>query len=113
MFDDNTYVPRANPSKTVLSLQFDNQNNESFTTDLVYVDSQGDFSSTETQTNSYVCLDMKYTKGVRLAGSDMQITVFGENLTNSSQRNHSSMVKNEVPLPGVRVGLALSIDYDL
>ena len=113
VFDDDTYVPRANPAKTVLSLQFDNQNNESFITDLVYVDSQGDFSSTETQTNSYVCLDMKYTRDVRFAGSDMQITVFGENLTNASQRNHASMVKNEVPLPGVRVGLQLSMDYDL
>ena len=113
IFDDDTYVPRANPAKTVLSLEFNNQNNESFATDIVYVDSQGDFSSLETKTNSYVCLDMKYTRGVTIAGSDMLISVFGENLTNSSQRNHSSMVKNEVPLPGVRVGLELSIDYDL
>ena len=65
------------------------------------------------KTNSYIGLDMKYTRDVRLAGSDMQISVFGENLTNSSQRNHASFVKNEVPLPGVRVGLQLSMDYDM
>ena len=113
VFDDNTYVPRAVPAKTVLSLQFDTQNNETFTADLSYTDDQGDFSSIETKTNSYVGLDMKYSRGIRLAGSDMLISVFGENLTNSSQRNHSSFVKNEVPLQGVRVGLELSVDYDM
>ena len=113
VFDDDTYVPRVNPAKTVLSLQFDNLNNESFITDLVYVDSQGDFSSIETKTNSYVGLDMKYTRDVRLAGSNMRISLFGQNLTNSSQRNHASMVKDEVPLPGVSIGLQLSMDYDL
>ena len=106
-------MPRVNPAKTVLSLQFDNQNNESFVTDLVYVDNQGDFSSIETKTNSYVGLDMKYTRDLRLAGSNMRISLFGQNLTNSSQRNHASMVKDEVPLPGVSIGLQLSMDYDL
>ena len=113
VFDDDTYVPRAVPAKTVLGLQFDTQNNETFSADLSYTDDQGDFSSIETKTNSYIGLDMKYSRGIRLAGSDMLISVFGENLTNSSQRNHASFVKNEVPLQGVRVGLELSVDYDM
>ena len=111
VFDDNTYVPRAAPAKTALSLEYEFNNNERLHADLIYVDDQGDFSSIETKTNSHVCLDMKYSKGIKLAGNDMLITVFGENLTNTSQRNHASFVKDNVPLPGVKVGLELSIDY--
>ena len=112
VFDDDTYIPRMVPSKTVLALDYENKD-EIFSVDFTYNDDQGDFSSLETKTNSFICVDAKYSKILSLNNNDVKLSVFGENLTNSSQRNHSSFVKDHVPLPGVRVGLELAFGYDL
>ena len=43
--------------------------------------------------------------------SELKVTLFGNNLLDEVARNHSSFVKNEVPLPGRNYGLKFNFKY--
>ena len=112
VFDDDTYVPRIPSAKNVLDLTILGQNNESYTVSLIYSESQKDFTSIETETNSYVDLAMKYTNKISLNNNyDLNIVLFGNNLLDKTRRNHASFVKAHVPLPAASFGFDVSLDY--
>lgn len=112
VFDDDTYVPRIPSAKNVLDLTILGQNNETYTLSLIYSESQKDFSSIETETNSYVDLAMKYTNKIALNNNyDLNVNLFGNNLLDRTRRNHSSFVKAHVPLPASSFGFDISLDY--
>ena len=112
VFDDDTYVPRIPSAKNVLDLTILGQNNESYTVSLIYSESQKDFTSIETETNSYVDLAMKYTNKISLNNSyDLNVVLFGNNLLDKTRRNHASFVKAHVPLPAASFGFDVSLDY--
>tara|TARA_B100000902_G_scaffold60625_1_gene67751 strand:- start:2367 stop:4340 length:1974 start_codon:yes stop_codon:yes gene_type:complete len=112
VFDDDTYVPRIPSAKNVLDLTILGQNNESYTVSLIYSESQKDFTSIETETNSYVDLAMKYTNRISLNNNyDLNVVLFGNNLLDKTRRNHASFVKAHVPLPAASFGFDVSLDY--
>ena len=112
VFDDDTYVPRIPSAKNVLDLTILGQNNESYTVSLIYSESQKDFTSIETETNSYVDLAMKYTNKISLNNNyDLNVVLFGNNLLDKTRRNHASFVKAHVPLPAASFGFDVSLDY--
>ena len=112
IFDDNTYIPRITPAKNVLSLKYENQKNDTYHLDFIYTESQGDMSSIETKTNSYIDLDIGYSKKIVFdSHKDLIINVYGNNILNNTVRNHSSFVKNEVPMPGANFGIDVSLGY--
>ena len=43
--------------------------------------------------------------------SKMNISIFGKNLLDEVARNHSSFVKNQVPLPGRNYGVKLKVIF--
>ena len=113
IFDDNTYIPRINPAKNVLSLKYNNQNNDSYHLDFIYTESQGDMSSIEAKTNSYVDLDIGYSKKIIFnSHQDLIINLYGNNILNNTIRNHTSFVKDNVPMPGANFGLDVSLRYN-
>ena len=112
VFDDNTYIPRINPAKNVLSLKYQNQKNDTYHLDFIYTESQGDMSSIETKTNSFVDLDIGYSKKIIFnSHQDLIINIYGNNILNNTIRNHSSFVKDNVPMPGANFGLDVSLGY--
>ena len=43
--------------------------------------------------------------------SDLSISLFANNLLDEAARNHSSFVKDEVPLPGRNYGLKFRLNF--
>ena len=79
---------------------------------VIYSESQKDFASTGSATNSYVDLAMSYSNRIQLNNDyDLNISVFGNNLLDSTIRNHASFVKAHVPLPASSFGFDISLDY--
>ena len=110
-FSDGHNVPRINPSRNVYSLSY-KQEDVVFTLDLKDVAKQNDFGEGETATNGYQMLDTRLTKTFYLNGtSNLKVTLFGKNLLDEVARNHSSFVKNEVPLPGRNYGIKFNLTY--
>ena len=110
-FSDGHNVPRINPSRNVYSLSY-KQEDVVFKLDLKDVAKQNDFGEGETATNGYQMLDARLTKTFYLNGtSNLKVTLFGKNLLDEVARNHSSFVKNEVPLPGRNYGIKFNLTY--
>ncbi len=69
-------------------------------------------SSIETKTNSHIDLDIGYSKKIIYdSNKDLIINVYGNNILNNTIRNHSSFVKDNVPMPGGNYGLDISLQY--
>ena len=66
----------------------------------------------ETETESYEMLDFSLKKTFVLNNqNEVSLSLFGKNLLDEVARNHSSFVKNEVPLPGRNYGLKLNYKF--
>jgi len=112
VFDNDTYVPRIPSAKNTLDLTLLGDKNEKYSMSLIYAESQKDFSSIETSTNSYVDLAVKYTNKIRLGDKhDLNVMLYGNNLLDKTRRNHASFVKAHVPLPAASFGFDVSLDY--
>ena len=111
-FKDRTYVPRINPRRHILSMSYaKNSTNASLT--LRNVKSQTKLSLNETPTESYNMLDLKLSQKIPIfyGDSEMVVTLFAKNLLDEAARNHSSFVKDEVPLPGRNIGLRFNMRF--
>ena len=81
---------------------------------LVYkdVDSQKQMATTEDTTAGYDMLGVRVTNAFELSDElTINVSVFGKNLLDEIARNHSSFVKNEVPLPGRSYGLKFNAQF--
>ena len=110
-FSDGHFVPRINPARNVYALSY-KQNDIVFRLNLKDVDRQKDIGEGETITNDYKMLDARFTKTFNLRGSsELKVSLFGKNLLDEIARNHSSFVKDEVPLPGRNYGLKFNLTF--
>jgi iron complex outermembrane receptor protein len=70
------------------------------------VESQTDVASYEDFTKGYSMLDVRASNIFTITDDlALNVSLFGANLLNEIARNHSSFVKDEVPLPGRSYGL--------
>ena len=112
VFDDNTYIPRISPAKNILSLKYENQKDDAYYLDLIYTESQGDMSAIETKTNSHIDLNLGYSKKIIFdSHKSLIIDMYGNNVLNKTIRNHTSLVKDNVPMPGANFGINISMKY--
>ena len=112
VFDDDTYVPRIPSAKNTIDLTLLGDKNEKYSMSVIYAESQKDFSSIESSTNSYLDLAVKYTNKIRLSDKqDLNVMLYGNNLLDKTRRNHASFVKAHVPLPATSFGFNVSLDY--
>jgi iron complex outermembrane receptor protein len=110
-FDDGSNVPRMVPERNMFKLKY---TGEDFSAAFMLrdVEEQTSIAAGETATEGFQMLDINVSKTVELAsGSSVQVAVFGKNLLDESARNHSSLVKNEVPLPGRNIGIKLNLTF--
>ena len=110
-FSDGHYVPRINPSRNIYSMSY-STNDLIFKLQLKDVDKQKEIGEGETETDAYKMLDFRVTKTYSLADdSELRISLFGRNLLDEVARNHSSFVKDEVPLPGKNLGVKFQLTF--
>jgi len=66
----------------------------------------------ETLTKGFQMLDANYTrKLVSESGTEVYASVFGHNLLDEVARNHTSFVKDQVPLPGKNFGISFNLKF--
>ncbi len=110
-FTDGHNVPRINPARNVYSLSY-TQDDIVFKLHLKDVKKQNDVGEGETTTAGYQMLDTRLTKTFNLSEkSKLKVSLFGRNLLDEVARNHSSFVKNKVPLPGRNYGIKFNLTY--
>ena len=110
-FADGHYVPRINPARNVYSLVY-TQDDLLFKLMLKDVEKQNDIGEGETATDAYQMLNTRLTKTFNGMGEgELKVSLFANNLLDEVARNHSSFVKNEVPLPGRNYGLKFNLTF--
>ena len=110
-FKNGTNIPRIVPSRNILTLSYSEDN---LLAKLSYkdVDKQNDIGEGETMTEAYEMLDFSLRKTFVLSNlNKISLSLFGKNLLDEVARNHSSFVKNEVPLPGRNFGVKLNYKF--
>ena len=111
-FKDGGYVPRINPRRHIFSIDYAKEDTSASLT-LRNVKSQNKLSLNETPTESYNMLDLKVSQRFQIMYGDgeMLVTLFAKNLLDEVARNHSSFVKDQVPLPGRNIGLRFNMKF--
>ena len=111
-FEDGTYVPRINPRRHIISLGYAKEGT-SASLIMRKVTSQSKLALNETPTESYNMLDLKVSQRIPIfyGESEMLVTVFAKNLLDEVARNHSSFVKDQVPLPGRNIGIRFNFQF--
>ena len=71
---------------------------------------QTDVAAGESQTAGFELIDLMVSKSFSLnSDNDLTLSFFGSNLTDEIARNHTSYVKNEVPLAGRNLGIRFDL----
>ena len=110
-FSSGGNVPRITPIKNVYSIAF-------IQDDVVYdfkikdIQREDDVYFKETMTEGFTMVDFDITRTISIADEEeLIVAVFGSNLLDERARNHTSFVKNEVPLAGRNFGVKLSFNF--
>ena len=109
-FSNGGNVPRIIPARNIYSISYI-EATLAVRLSLKDVGKQSDTAIGETATEGYQMLNLRANKSIQFdSGLVLNLTAFGNNLMDEVARNHSSFVKNEVPLPGRNLGVKFSID---
>ena len=98
-------------TRNILALSYSEDN---LSAKLTYkdVEKQNDIGEGETMTEAYEMLDFSLRKTFVLNNlNEISLSLLGRNLLDEVARNHSSFVKNEVPLPGRNFGLKINYKF--
>ena len=77
---------------------------------MMWLSSYSDSFYLMTIPSGYQMLDIRMSKEFSLGkAQQLTISLFGKNLLNEVARNHSSFVKDEVPLAGRNIGLKVNL----
>ncbi len=110
-FSDGTNIPRLNPARNIYSLAY-SEDDLMLTLSLKDVEKQNDIGINEEETNGYQMLNAKAVKTFKLNNdSEFRLSLFANNLFDEVARNHSSFVKDQVPLPGKNYGIKFNFTY--
>ena len=109
-FSDGSNIPRIAPERSIYKITYSEEDLKIL---LSYKDigEQDDVGLGETSTAGYDMLDMRVTKTIEAGNGTLNISVFGSNLLDEVARNHSSFVKNEVPLAGRSYGAKFTYKF--
>jgi iron complex outermembrane receptor protein len=110
-FSDGTYVPRITPKRNLFKASY---TEDDLKLALSFKDAkkQTDIADNETVTDGFQILNINLSKTIALGGRhNLTLAVFGKNLLDEVARNHSSFVKNEVPMAGRNLGLRATYSF--
>ena len=117
-FNNGGNVPRITPARTVVALDY-SRDLTSAMLEIQDVDSQTTVSSFETPTAGFTLVNARLSHRIELEAwgpgwsedAVLTISAYGRNLTDEIARNHTSFVKNEVPLAGRNIGIKASLSF--
>lgn len=110
-FKDGSNVPRMVPARNIYTISYA-QNDLEAKLVLKDVEKQDDLAEGEYESDGYEMLNLRLRKTYSLnSDSDLSISLFANNLLDEAARNHSSFVKDEVPLPGRNYGLKFRLNF--
>jgi iron complex outermembrane receptor protein len=104
-------VPRITPARNVLAFDY-TRGMTAALLEIQDVDRQTAISDFETPTNGFTLVNARLSHSVELGDrAVLTIGAYGRNLTDEVARNHTSFVKNEVPLAGRNIGIRASLSF--
>ena len=110
-FNDGSNIPRVTPERDLYKL-FYVEDGLRFVLSLKDVSAQTDTAVDETGTDGFQMLSLNLSKTIETSpGQKLTVSVFGKNLLDEAARNHSSFVKDEVPLAGRNLGIRASYTF--
>ena len=109
-FTDGSNIPRMVPARNIYTLSYA-EDNLSVDIGLTDVNAQNDIATSgDSATAGFELLDLSISRSFVLEGvEDFRVVLFANNLLDEIARNHSSTVKNEVPLPGKNLGIGFRV----
>ena len=111
-FSSGGNVPRVVPARNVIALDYSANNGLGASLEVVDVESHSDVALGETTTQGFTLINASLSKSFMLdSESVLTITAFGRNLNDEVARNHSSFVKDAIPLPGRNIGIRATISF--
>ena len=110
-FSSGGNVPRITPIKNVYRFALE-QVDVSYNIKVMDIQKEDDIGFGESVTDGYTMVDFDIRRSIAI-GSDEELvlSVFGRNLMDEKARNHTSYVKNEVPLAGRNFGIKLNFNF--
>lgn len=108
-FRDDSNIPRMTPDRNIYGISYA-KNSLELKLDLKDVESQMDTGTNETVTSGFSMLNFNAVKTFTFGQKQTAtVSLFAKNLLDEAARNHSSFVKNEVPLPGRNLGIRVQL----
>ncbi len=104
-------VPRITPIKNVYRFAFE-QRDVTYDIKIMDVQKEDDIGFGESVTDGYTMFDFDIRRSIAIGNDEeLVLSVFGRNLMDEKARNHTSYVKNEVPLAGRNFGIKLNFNF--
>ncbi len=108
-FRDDSNISRMTPDRNIYGISYA-QNGLELKLDLKDVGSQRDLGTNETVTSGFNMLNFNAVKTFTFGKKQTAtVSLFAKNLLDEVARNHSSFVKDEVPLPGRNLGIKVQL----
>ena len=108
-FRDDSNIPRMTPDRNIYAISYA-KNSLELKLDLKDVGSQRDIGTNETVTSGFNMLNLNAVKTFTFGKKQTAtVSLFAKNLLDEVARNHSSFVKDEVPLPGRNLGVKVQL----
>ena len=108
---DESYVPRITPKRTFIDVDY---RAADYSAGISFKDVKPQYKTAieESSTEGFLLVDMKVAKEFTLSQDvGMTVSFFAKNLMDERARNHTSFVKNEVPLAGRNIGFKFNITF--
>ena len=108
---EESYVPRLTPVRTFFDVDYDSPD---YSAGISFKDVKSQYKTAieETATDGFLLVDMKVAKEFALSPDvGMTVSFFAKNLMDERARNHTSFVKNQVPLAGRNIGFKFNITF--
>ena len=110
-FGSGGNVPRITPIKNVYRFALENSN-VIYDIKIMDVQKEDDISFGESISDGYTMVDFDIRRTIAIGNDEeLILSVFGKNLLDEKARNHTSYVKNEVPLAGRNFGIKLNFNF--
>ena len=104
-------VPRITPARNVLAFDYSRGMTNALL-EIQDVERQSAVADFETATDGFTLVNARLSHSVELGEQAvLVISAYGRNLTDEVARNHTSFVKNEVPLAGRNIGIRARLSF--
>ena len=104
-------VPRITPARNVLAFDYSRGMTNALL-EIQDIERQNAVADFETATDGYTLVNARLSHSVELGErAVLVISAYGRNLTDEVARNHTSFVKNEVPLAGRNIGIRARLSF--